>query len=144
MGISSLKQIKWTPPLNSALFKLVLVPNFSFNFLNKIFPKRVFPDKNRKSEHHHGILDIQTSTFTKFQLKLIILCFDQIYQKGHLQSKTEQTFQGLQVFDFSAVNVNSTVAFEHFKDLKNIIVFNILKEKLVVSCLLGSFYLKIV
>ena len=66
MGISSLKQIKWTPPLNSALLKLVLVANFSFNFLNQICPKRVFPDKNRKSEHHHGIPDIQTSTFTKF------------------------------------------------------------------------------
>ena len=27
--------------------------------------------------------------------------------------------------------------FEHFEDLKNLIILNILKEKLVISCLLG-------
>ena len=45
---------------------------------------------------------------------------------------------------FRVVNINSTVVFKHFEDLKDIIILNILKEKLVVSCLLGTFYLKIV
>ena len=33
---------------------------------------------------------------------------------------------------------------KYFEDLKNLIILNILKEKLVMSCLLGSFYLKII
>ena len=42
------------------------------------------------------------------------------------------------------VNFNSTVVSKHFKDLKDLIILNILKEQFVMSCLLGSFYLKIV
>ena len=48
------------------------------------------------------------------------------------------------VIVYCVVNVNSTVVFKHFEDLKDLIIWNILKEKLVLSCLLGSFYLKIV
>ena len=58
--------------------------------------------------------------------------------------KTEQAVQGLQAFAICAVSINSTVVFKGFEDLKDLIVFNILKEILVMSCLLGSFYLKIV
>ena len=47
----------------------------------------------------------------------------------------------LQVFAFCVVNVNSTIVLEHFGNLKNLIILNIFKEKLVNSCLLGSFYL---
>ena len=61
-----------------------------------------------------------------------------------LKVKTEKVVQGLQAFAFSAVKVNSTVVFKHFEDLKDLIILNILKENLVVSCPLGSFYLKIV
>ena len=61
-----------------------------------------------------------------------------------LKVKTEKVVQGLQAFAFCAVNVNSTVVFKHFEDLKDLIILNILKEKLVMSYLLGSFYLKIV
>ena len=62
-------------------------------------------------------------------------------QKRNFQLKTEQAVQGLQAFAFCVVNVNSTVVFKHFEDL---IILMILEEKLVMSCLLGSFYLKIV
>ena len=55
--------------------------------------------------------------------------------------KTEQAVQGLQAFAFCVVNVNSTVVFKHFEDLKDFIILNILKEKLIMSCLLGSFIL---
>ena len=58
--------------------------------------------------------------------------------------KTEQAVQGPQVFAFCVVDNNLTVVFKHFEDLKDLIILNILKEKLVMSCLLGSFYLKIV
>ena len=58
--------------------------------------------------------------------------------------KIEEAVQGLQAFAFCVVNVNSTVVFKHFEDLKDLIILNILKEKLVMSCLLGSFYHKIV
>ena len=54
--------------------------------------------------------------------------------------KTEQTVQGLQAFAFCLVKLNSTVVFKRFEDLKDLII----KEKLVMSCLLASFYLKIV
>ena len=65
-------------------------------------------------------------------------------EKSYFQLKTEQAVQGLQSFAFYVVNVNSTVVFKHFEDLKDLITLNILKEKLVMTCLLGSFYLKIV
>ena len=57
--------------------------------------------------------------------------------------KTEQAVQGLQEFALCVANVNSAAVFEHFKDLKNLIILSILKAKLVISCLLGSFYLKL-
>ena len=55
----------------------------------------------------------------------------------------EQAVQGLQAFTFCVVNVNVTVAFQNFGDLKNHIILNNLKEKLVASCLVGSFSLKL-
>ena len=67
-------------------------------------------------------------------------------QKRYFQLKTEQAVQGLQAFAFCvvAVNVDSNVVFKNFKDLKDPIILNILKETLFLSCLLGSFYLKTV
>ena len=62
----------------------------------------------------------------------------------YFQSKTIQTVQGLQAFAFCVVNINSTVFLKNFEDLKDLTFSNILKEKLVMSCLLGFFYLKIV
>ena len=152
-GFSGLKQKKWTPHIFYIILhiQISLVRNFSSNwqfwFFGPNLPKKVFPVKNRKSEHHHGILHIWISLGTKFQLKLIILSFwTKFTQKRYFQSKIEQTVQvqGLQEFAFCLVNVISTVVFKHFEDLKDLIILNIFKEKLVMSCLLGSFYLKIV
>ena len=76
---------------------------------------------------------------------MIILCFwTKFTQKKYFHLKTKQAVQGLQAFAFCVVNLNSTVVFKHFENLKDLIILNILKEKLVMSCLLGSFYLKIV
>ena len=47
--------------------------------------------------------------------------------------KTEQTVQGLQLFAFCVVKVDSAVVFKHFEDLKDLIILNILKEKLFMS-----------
>ena len=58
--------------------------------------------------------------------------------------KTEQAVQGLQAFAFCVENVNSTVVFKYLRDLNDLITLNILKEKLVMSCLLGSFHVNIV
>ena len=78
------------------------------------------------------ILHIRISLGTKFQLKLIILSFwTNFTQKRYFQLTTEQAVQGLQALAFC-------------EDLKDLIIWNILKGKLVLSCLLGSFYLKIV
>ena len=97
------------------------------------------------SKSHYGILHILIGLNTKFQFKLTILSFwTNFTQKGYFQLKTEQVLQGLQAFAFCIVNVNLTVVFKNFEDLKYLIVLNILKEKLVISCFLGSFYLKIV
>ena len=61
------------------LLKLVLMPNFSSNwqfwFFGPNLRKIEFPVKDRKSEHHHGILHIWISPGTKLQFKLIILSF---------------------------------------------------------------------
>ena len=45
--------------------------------------------------------------------------------------KTEQAVQGLQTFSFCVVNINSTVVFKHFEDLKNLIILNISKVKMI-------------
>ena len=58
--------------------------------------------------------------------------------------KTEQAVQGLEELAFCVANVNSTVIFKHFEDVKDLIILNIFKEKLVMSCPLGSFYIKVV
>ena len=47
--------------------------------------------------------------------------------------KKEQAVKGPQVFPFCIVNVNSAVVFEHFEDLKDLIILNILKEKYLAS-----------
>ena len=134
----------WIPHIGIGLgtkFQLKLaILIFGLNLL-----KNVFLVQNRKSKHHHVILHIRISLSSKFQLKLTILSFwTKFTQKEYFQSKAEQADQGLKAFAFCEVNLNSTVAFEHFEDLKNLIVLNILKGKVVISCLLGSFYFKVV
>ena len=47
-------------------------------------------------------------------------------------------------FFFYVMNVDLTVAFEHFEDPRSLIILNILKEKLVISYIVGSFYLDII
>ena len=42
------------------------------------------------------------------------------------------------------MNVNLMVVFEYFDDLRSLIILNILKEKLVVFYIVGSFYLDII
>ena len=131
-GFSGLKQKKWTPLIFYIVLNIQIsvVQNFSSNwqfwFFGSNLPKKVYPLQNRKSEYHHGILHIWICLGTKFQLKLIILSFwTKFTQKRYFQWKTEQAFQGLQTFSFYAVNVNSTVVFKHFENLKDLIILNI-------------------
>ena len=145
-GFSGLKQKNWTPHIFYIILhiQICLMQNFSSNwqfwFFQPNLAKKGFEVNNRKSEHYHRILQIWISLGTKFQLKLITLIFwTKFTQKRYFLSKTEQAVPGLQTFAF-----NSTVVFKHLEDLKDLIIFNILKEKMVMFCLLGSFYLKIV
>ena len=94
-SISGRKLKKWTSLLNSPYlnyFKYQVSPwTDNFHFLDQISPKRVFPIKNRKSEHDHLILHAQISVGSKFQLKLIILIFwTKFAQKGYFHSKTKK------------------------------------------------------
>ena len=69
---------------------------------------------------------------------------DQIYpKKSYFQLKIEQAVQGLQAFAFCCSKCWFNYCFKHFEGLKDLLILNILKEKLVMSFLLGSFYLKI-
>ena len=153
------------------LFTLVLVPNFSLNWQFWFFwpdlPKKSFSGLQQKKWTPHIfyiILHIQISLVqnfrsnwqfqfyifelvlsTKFKFKLIILSsWTKFTPKRYFQLRTEQAIQGLQAFAFCVVNVNGTVVFKHVKDFKDLIILNILKDKLFMLCLLGSFYLKIV
>ena len=106
---SRLKQKKWTPPVNSAYsnksrYQISVVTD-SFNFLDQICTKRVFLDKNTKTGHHHRILHIRISLTTKFQLKLTIFSYDQIYRKR------PYPYLAMLIFAFYIVIANSTVAF---------------------------------
>ena len=57
--------------------------------------------------------------------------------------KTEQAVQGLQAFAFCVLNVNSTVVFKHFEDLKDLIILNILKKKWLCLASWALFILKL-
>ena len=70
------------------------LPDFSlkqqFWFFEPSLPKRVFPVKNKKREHHRWIVHIQVSLDTKFQLKITVLIFWTEYaQKWYFQTKME-------------------------------------------------------
>ena len=129
-------------------FQIILGTKFEHKLTILIFStrfaqKKFFWFKTEKSGHHHWILYSQVSA--KYQLKLTILSFwTKFTQKGYFQLKTEQAVQVLRAFAFCVVKVNSIVVSEHFEDLKNPIILNISKKKLVVSCLLDSFYIIIV
>ena len=126
--------------------KLIAVRNFSSNwqfwFFGPNLPKKVFPVKNRKSEHHHGTLHIWISLDIIFQLELIILTFwTKFNQKRSFQSKTEQAVQVLQAYAFCVVNVSSTV--KHFEDLKDFITLNIWEKNLLCLASWALFILKL-
>ena len=59
------------------IFELAEVPNCNLNgqfwFFGPIWPKRVFPVKNGKSERHHWILHIQISLSNEFCFKQTVL-----------------------------------------------------------------------
>ena len=132
------KTEKWTQHIFYIIphIQINLVQNFSSNwqfwFFGQDLLKKIFPIKNRKSEHRHGILHIWISLGTKFQLKLIILSFQTKFtQKRYFQLKTEQAVQWLQAFDFCVVNANSSVVFKYFEDLKDLIILNISQVKMI-------------
>ena len=132
---SGLKQKNWTPHIFYIILhiQISLVQNFSPNwkfwFFGANLPKKVFPVKNIKSEHHHGIMHIWISLDTKFQLKLIMFSFwTEFSQKRYFQLKTEQAVQALQEFAFCVVNVNSTVV-ENILKISKISLFWIFRKK---------------
>ena len=62
-----------------------------FWFFGPIYPIRVFPVENRKSEYHHWVLHIWIRLGAKFQLKLTILIFwTKFAQKRYSRSKREK------------------------------------------------------
>ena len=118
---------------------------FIHNSVYLFAQKSYFQSKAEKSEHHHGILHIWISLGTKFQPKLMILSFCTKFPQKKVFPVENRTMSPRNTsLCIYIVNVNSTVVFKHFEDLKDLIILSILKEKLVMSCLLGSFYLNIV
>ena len=104
------------------------IPHIRISFGTKIW----------KSEHDHGIRDIWINVNTKFQLKLLILNFlTKCTRKRY--DRPKQPIQQTKRVCFCIGNINSMIVFEHFRDLKNLIILNILKEKLVNSCLYLTF-----
>ena len=97
------------------------------------FAQKGISSRNRKSEDDHGILHIWISLGAKFQPKLIIFSFRPRLPKKGISSRK----QNKQSKD-CVVNVNSTSGFEHFENLKDLIILNILKKNLVLSCLQGN------
>ena len=119
--------------------------NWQFWFFGPNFPKKVFPVKDRKSEHYHGIVHILISLGTKYQLKPIILSFwAKFTQKRYFQSKTEQAVLGLKAaYAFCVVNINSTVVFKYFEDLIDLIIWTFWKKNLLCFASWVLFILKL-
>ena len=106
------------------ILELVLVPNFSLNWQFRFFgpslPKRVFPVKNRRSEHRNWILHIRISQGIQFQLTLtflFIFFFTKFVQKGYFRLKTEKShlrvrpWSLLTILNFSARKSADTTVF---------------------------------
>ena len=111
---SGLKKKKWRPPIFYIILhiEITLARNFSSNwqfwFFGPNLPKKVFPIKNRKSEHRHGILHFWIILDTKFQLKLITLSFwTKFTQKRYFQLKTRQTLHEIKVIQWISQTVLS-------------------------------------
>ena len=89
------KTEKWTsllnyPDSNYSKYQ-VSAKTDNFDFVDQIYPKRVFPVLNSKCEHHYCILRIRINLGTKFQLKLTNLIFwTKFVQKGYFWCKTEK------------------------------------------------------
>ena len=104
--ISSLKQKRWTPPLNSAYSIYI--------FFDQICPKRVFPVKTEKSEHDQWILHIRINISTKFQLKLTILIFWTNLPKKGISGSRKIAFAraSKRYFDFSSQRLLTFTSFK--------------------------------
>ena len=80
-----------------------------------------------KSEHHHGILDIWISQVPTFSLHWQLwVSWSNCPKKGTAeQNKQSNKLPG---FAFCIGNVSSTIDFEYFRDLKNLIILKIERE----------------
>ena len=129
------------------LFRLVYVPNFRFNrqfwFFWPDLSKKGFSGLKQKKWTPHIFYIIVHIQIRKFSSNWQLWFFGpNLPKKGISSWKQNKQSKDYKRLLFRVVNINSTVVFKHFEDLKDIIILNILKEKLVMSCLLGSFYLK--
>ena len=122
---------------------LVSAQTDNFDFLDQICPKSISSRKQKKWTSHWNSAYLNQSRYKCSAQTDNFEFLDQIFSKKYFHLKTTISPR-LQAFAICVVNVNSTVVFKHFEDLKNLITLNILKEKLIMSCLLGSFYFKIV
>ena len=69
------------------MFELVSALN-NFDFLDQIYPKKIFLFENRKSELQHWIAHVRIIAVTEFQLKVIISTFlTKFAQKQYFSSK---------------------------------------------------------
>ena len=85
-GISTQKQKKWTASLNSACSNYcrhqISASTDNFDFSDQIYPKTIFPLKNKKREQYHWILHIRISPGTKISASTDNFeFFDQIFPK---------------------------------------------------------------
>ena len=93
--------------VESCLFELVEVPNFSLNrqfwFFGLILPKKGISDqkKKKKVEQHHWILHIRLSLGIKFPLKLPTLIFrTKFTPKRYFQLKTKNVNKSFEFYIF--------------------------------------------
>ena len=129
---SGLKQKNWTSYIFYIILQIQisLLRNFSSNwqflFFESNLAKKYFQSKTEKSEHHHGILHFRISLNYRISTKKLITLssWTKFTQKRYFLLKIEQAVQRLQAFAFCVVNVNSTVVFKHFEDLKDFIIFS--------------------
>ena len=89
---SGLKQKKWTPHIFYITVHIQISWNFSSNWQFLVFgpnlPRKVFPVKNWKSQHH-WIPHIQFSLGTKFQLTFLFF-LTRFAQKAFFWSKIKK------------------------------------------------------
>ena len=102
-----------------------------FELWDQTYPKRVFPFKNGKSEHHHWIVHIRICLGTKFHLKLtLLIIWTKFVKKGYFWYKAEESLLRASIVVTSQIKLFPSETHRHNNILMS---FTFLVAEIIIS-----------